>query len=167
MKLGVLGPEGGMWPGWTADVQGGGPPGGYHDPKPEDQWMGVPGSGHGWSPSYTNAPAFTDPGRHAGYESNILPGGVPSGRSLDPRGVFHRTREPAWPSGGMVSRPIGDRNYDVQMFTGASYSTVRPAGGWDRGQVYRWATPTVRPGKPPIMYDPTDPDTWDEVRSFN
>lgn len=163
MKLGVLGPEGGAFTGYTADVVGGGPPGGYHEVKPADQWAGGP-QRVSWTPAYTNPPYGTDPGRHAGYDSNILPGGSPPGRSLDARSRF--PSEAPWPQGGMVSRRINDRNYDVQEFTGYSYGTVA-GSNWSRGSVAKWSAPTLRPGKPPIMYDPTDPDTWDQVRAFN
>ena len=92
------------------------------------------------------------------------PYGKDPGSRLDVRGRVLRT--PAWPNGGMVSRPIGDRHYDVQAFTGNSVSTV-PAGRWSRGQLIRSNTVTVHPAKPPIMYDPTDIRTWDAVPEYN
>ena len=83
--------------------------------------------------------------------------GKQPGNGLDTRGRVNTS--PGWPNGGMVSRPVGDRNYDVQMFTGNSVSTVA-GGGWVRGQLLRQGTVEFHPAKPPIMYDPTDPRTW-------
>lgn len=60
----------------------------------------------------------------------------------------------------MVTRPMDERRYDVQQFTGQSYSTVQ-GGGWVRGQIIRMYQPNMHP--PMLgyfMYDPTDPTTW-------
>ncbi len=63
-------------------------------------------------------------------------------------------------SGGVVTRPVGDRHYDVQQYTGYATSTVS-RGQWDRGYVYRFATAQVRPsGRNLYMFDRTDPSTW-------
>jgi hypothetical protein len=154
---GVLGAEGGAWTGWTADT-GGGAPGLPVEAPEQDQWAGGPNR-VSWTPDYSK------PGRHAGYDSNILVG-TPPGRAIAFDETGRVRREPMWPQGGMVSRPVVDRNYDVQQFTGYSVSTVR-AGQWARGARAGFVTPTWHPAKPPIMYDPTDPDTWDAVRTFN
>ena len=67
---------------------------------------------------------------------------------------------PAWPAGGFVTRPMADRNYTVQQYTGYSVSTV-PRGAWVRGQIIRQYQPEIHP---PMLgyfaYDPTDPSTW-------
>lgn len=65
-------------------------------------------------------------------------------------------REPAWPSGGMVSRPMDDRRFDVQRFTGFASATVA-RGQWDRGIMYRFGTTEMRLPREARMYDPTDP----------
>lgn len=62
--------------------------------------------------------------------------------------------EPAWPMGGMVSRNLADRQYDVQQFTGNSYSTV-PGASYDRGVLYRYSTPVMQCPEPLPMLDPT------------
>lgn len=64
-----------------------------------------------------------------------------------------------WPSGGMVSRPVGVRFYDVQQFTGYPVSTVR-GGQWFRGILLRKGSPRLNPERLPVMYDPTNPATW-------
>ena len=66
---------------------------------------------------------------------------------------------PQWPQGGFVTRPIVDRNYDVQQFTGYSYGTV-PGSNWDRGMIYRGYTMELRPPREQYMFDPTDIRTW-------
>lgn len=69
-------------------------------------------------------------------------------------------REPGWPGGGMVTRPVGDRRYEVQAFTGRPVSTV-PQGRWNRGAIVRFMTPNVRPNFDPLyMNDPTDPTRY-------
>jgi hypothetical protein len=69
--------------------------------------------------------------------------------------------EPGWPNGGyMVTKPLDQRNYDVQQVTGYSVSTV-PAGGWVRGQTVRLYQPEFRPSTLGYYaYDPTDPTSW-------
>lgn len=69
--------------------------------------------------------------------------------------------EPAWPNGGMVTRNLADRQYDVQQFTGMSYGTV-PGTNFDRGILMRYGSPSVIPAPPTPMYDPTKTD-----RTFN
>lgn len=65
--------------------------------------------------------------------------------------------EPAWPQGGFMSRPMDDRRWDVQAFTGRPVSRV-PQGQWSRGIVHRWDVPPVSPNPQALfMYDPTDP----------
>lgn len=62
--------------------------------------------------------------------------------------------------GGLgVSRPIGDRHYDVQSFTGYSMGTV-PGTQWNRGFLYRFQTPMLRVPNPINMIDPSNPATW-------
>lgn len=79
---------------------------------------------------------------------NCGPAMTPSGRVI---------REPGWPQGGAVTRPLADRRYEVQAFTGRPVSTV-PQGRWNRGFVVRFMTPEVRPAVWPLyMMDPTDP----------
>ena len=153
---------GGQWTGWTSDVAGSPPPPPKEQGPQSQQATGGGPMRSSWSPSYQN------PGRKAGYDSNILPGSPP-GRRLDQRGRVVNT--PNWPSGGFMSRPMGDRNYDVAAWEptlreARVYSTV-PSGGWARGQTARFMAPQFRPAKPPIMYDPTDPDTWDAARAYN
>ena len=69
--------------------------------------------------------------------------------------------EPAWPGGGIVSRNVADRQYDVQQFTGMSYGTV-PGTNWNRGALFRYGAPTFKPAPPIPMYDPSKTD-----RTFN
>lgn len=75
--------------------------------------------------------------------------------------------EPNWPAGGyMVSRPVDDRNWDVNPYSPwNSYSTVI-GGNWARGSVIRKFQPTIRP---PMLgyyaYDPTDPNSWHQSQS--
>lgn len=75
----------------------------------------------------------------------------------DINGRFNTSQ--AWPFGGIVSRPMADRHYDVQQFTGASYGTV-PGTNWDRGIFYRWGTQKIRLPRENQMFDPTDISTW-------
>jgi len=61
---------------------------------------------------------------------------------------------------GVMTRPVDDRRFDVQQYTGYATSTV-PAGQWRRGTIHRFNTPALRPsGRNLFMYDPTDPGTW-------
>jgi hypothetical protein len=83
----------------------------------------------------------------------------PAGERLMTTGRF--AVEPKWPMGGaMITRPIDERNYDVQWPTGYAVSTV-PSGSWSRGQIVRQFQPNIHP---PMLgyfaYDPTDPTTW-------
>lgn len=70
--------------------------------------------------------------------------------------------EPGWPAPGeyMVTRPLDERNYDVQWPTGYSVSSV-PSGSWVRGDIIRQQAINFRP---PMLgyfaYNPTDPTTW-------
>lgn len=78
--------------------------------------------------------------------------------NLDTRGRV--TDTPSWPQGGTVSRPMGDRNYEVQQITGFSTGTV-PGSNWVRGQYAHFDAPTFRPNPQGLfMYDPTDPNTY-------
>lgn len=76
---------------------------------------------------------------------------------VDTRGRF--SQGGVWPQGGMVSRPMGDRNWAVQQFTGYAVGTP-PGTNWNRGFVYRWDTAQVRLPRENYMYDPTDPRTY-------
>ena len=63
-----------------------------------------------------------------------------------------------------MTRPVDDRHFDVQQFTGYATSTV-PHGQWRRGMVLKGSTPMLRPsGRELYMYDPTDPGTWNDAR---
>lgn len=67
-------------------------------------------------------------------------------------------------SSEMMSRPMGDRNYDVQRFTGypiANYSE----GQWVRGSLVQMDAPTGLRSNPRYlkMYDPTDINTWQNL----
>lgn len=76
---------------------------------------------------------------------------------LDTRSRF--VIEPRWPNGGMVTRPMGDTAYVVQQYTGYPVGKADNSH-WVRGQIVRGDTPTLRPRREPIQYDPTDPRTW-------
>lgn len=96
---------------------------------------------------------------------------------VNERGRIETT--PAWPNGGMVSKPMDTRNYNVSAFvapmgsngakfvggqsTGTVYSTV-DSGRWSRGQLIRQNQVEFRPSRPQTMYDPTDPNTWPAAR---
>lgn len=70
--------------------------------------------------------------------------------------------EDTWPQGGMVTKRLDDRNFDVQVLTGYPTSTVRQ-GQWNRGVLMRFDSPAFRPPRENLtMYDPTDPQTWQE-----
>lgn len=76
----------------------------------------------------------------------------------DIRGRFNTS--PAWPQGGMVSRPMDDRRFEVQAFTGFPVSTLS-TGRWNRGILYRANQPVLKSSKRSLyMYDPTNPSTW-------
>lgn len=88
-------------------------------------------------------------------------GGCPPGT---PGQVVHSTgRVPteAEPAPQTGYGRLGDRNWDVQAFTGQPVSTV-PAGRWYRGSMERAAMPTMVHDAtyPGPMYDPTDARTW-------
>lgn len=68
-----------------------------------------------------------------------------------------------WHEGGMLSRFVGAFNYDVQRRTGWATSLV-PAGKWYRGLLFRGQSVRLVPPPEMIMYDPTDPLTWDSPR---
>lgn len=80
-----------------------------------------------------------------------------------PNGRFGVT--PRSTAGG-ITRPIGDRHYDVQQFTGYPTSTVGE-GQWVRGRIVRTATPVLRPsGRELFMYDPTNANgSWNDARN--
>jgi hypothetical protein len=68
------------------------------------------------------------------------------------------------PEAGMLTRPTGDKAWDVQLFTG--YPVARnPKSRFYRGQIVRMNAPTqIVPNKRFLtMYDPTDPRTWQNV----
>jgi len=65
----------------------------------------------------------------------------------------------------MVTKPMDERNWDVQQYTGYAVSTVQ-GGNWARGQIVRQFTPAFRP---PTLgyypYDPTNPSSWHQSQS--
>jgi hypothetical protein len=83
-----------------------------------------------------------------------------AGSRQDTTGRFEVNNPGFVTQNAMISRPVGDRNYDVQYPTGYSVSTV-PTGSWARGQIIRQFQPTIHP---PMLgyyaYDPTDPTSW-------
>jgi hypothetical protein len=70
-------------------------------------------------------------------------------------------QEPNWPAGGyMVTRPMDERMWSVQQYTGTPVSNLQ-AGQWERGQIIRMFTPSFHPNTLGYWpYDPTDPTTW-------
>src|ERR1700739_235488 len=94
----------------------------------------------------TGAPALID-------NSPNNPYNPPAPKLPDIRGRF--PVEAKWPAGGyMVTKPLDTRNYDVNLFTGASYSAVR-GGTWARGQIVRMYQPVIHP--PMLGYWAYDP----------
>lgn len=87
---------------------------------------------------------------------------APTRLDIDSRQRF-ASPSASWHEGGMLSRFVGQFHYDVQRRTGWTFSMV-PAGQWNRGMIIRGATPRLVPPPEAIMFDPTDPMTWDSPR---
>lgn len=78
-----------------------------------------------------------------------------AGQGVNPEDTERFNIEPAWPQGGMVSRPMAERNWSVQAYTGYPVSRL-PYAGFHRGSLIRGETPVVSLN--PIgayQYDPT------------
>lgn len=86
----------------------------------------------------------------------------PAGDRLDERGRFQTA---SGVGGYGMTRPVGDRHYDVQSFTGYAMGTV-PGTQWNRGFIYRAFTPTLRIPNEVGMVDPTDPSSWNDGSGF-
>lgn len=78
--------------------------------------------------------------------------------------------EPAWPGGGVVTKPMADTQYDVQQLTGYATAKTLP-GQFTRGQIVRLNQPALNMPEWNPMYDPSaltayGPNAY-YYRSFN
>jgi hypothetical protein len=62
--------------------------------------------------------------------------------------------EPAWPMGGVVTKPMADRSWSVQQLTGYPTSNYLP-GQFTRGKLIRMHQPALNMPEWLPMYDPS------------